>query len=357
MDEARHGPEIRGSEPGAGLAGKLRAAREAKGASIDAAHRATGVPLHYLTMFEEGRFPMVSDPAYLAPFMRRYAAYLGLDSEQALRDLITENEPETVARRAGKRVIVTERKFQPVESFVARRAVSSPASMPAARSIGNRRPLRLVYTAGVAVAALILAGGYVVLGRDGRGWLEARLSLPLHPGPAARSVPVPEPLPPRAAVEAPKVDAEPTAPSPRVEPQTAERPAAAVLAPEPPPSAAIQPRESAPEAPTAAPEPPARGEATGPSPPYELSLTATSRPVWVWISIDGGPRRSMLLDPGRSVKWVAQQGYLLSVDDAGAVRAVLNGTALAALGGESQARRNVVIPGPEVRSAYGDDAG
>jgi cytoskeleton protein RodZ len=340
MDEARQAPSGGGSEQRSGLAQKLRRAREAKGASIDEAHRATGVPLHYLKMFEVGHFPMVSDPAYLAPFLRRYAAHLGLDPERALRDLIAENEPETATRRSGKQAQAPEGRFRPV--------ASAPAAAPASRTGG--RPVRdhssrwIVYAAGLLLAALVGVGGYMTLARDGQGRAVQRLAkletTSTAPAAATRSIP--------AATKAPKVDAVPYQPPSPSAPQVAERHAttapASQDAPLPPP--------------TSAPSPPAsQPGAQSPSPPYELLLTATSRPVWIWVSIDDGPRRSLLLDPGRSVKWSAQQGYLLSVDDAGAVRAVLNGTPLGALGGESQARRNVMIPSPEVRSARAIDDG
>src|SRR5204862_221639 len=84
------------------LAERLRRSRESKGVTPEAASEESAVPVRYVRMFEEGRYPVVSDPAYLAHFVRRYATYLGLDAEQASRDLIAETEPETALRRAGK---------------------------------------------------------------------------------------------------------------------------------------------------------------------------------------------------------------------------------------------------------------
>jgi cytoskeletal protein RodZ len=339
MGEARQGPSAGGSEQGPRLGQKLRAAREAKGVSIEEVQLATGVPLNYLKMFEEGRFPMVSDPAYLAPFLRRYAVHLGLDPEQALRDLIAENEPETAARRSGKAGSLPEVSFRPAETRARENAL--PAAMPADRPRRDRGSRWIVYAAASVAAALVAAGGYMILGGSRQPWRMQLAQLR-----TASNAPVEAPHPPPAATSAPTVDRVPDASSPRPAVETAERPAAPV----PVPSVAPTP---------ATPEPsPSQPEARSLSPPYELSLTASSRPVWIWVSIDGGPRRSVLLDPGHSVTWVAQQGYLLSVDDAGAVRAVLNGTALKALGGESQARRNVWIPSPELleRGAI-DDVG
>ncbi|MEA2624537.1 MAG: cytoskeleton protein RodZ, partial [Candidatus Binatota bacterium] len=84
------------------------------------------------------------------------------------------------------------------------------------------------------------------------------------------------------------------------------------------------------------------------TPPYELRVTATARQVWVWVSVDGGPRRAISLERGESVTWNAQEGFLLSVDDAGGVAATLNGAPLPRLGSNSQVLRNLYIPSPEL---------
>ncbi|MGH7856761.1 MAG: helix-turn-helix domain-containing protein, partial [Candidatus Binatia bacterium] len=86
------------------LGARLRAAREGRGASLEAASREAGVPLRYLQMLEAGHFPTVADPAYLTHFLRRYASYLGLDTEAAARDFLSETEPEAVARRTPPEV-------------------------------------------------------------------------------------------------------------------------------------------------------------------------------------------------------------------------------------------------------------
>ena len=94
-------PSSAGIDPGK-LGGRLRLAREARGVSAEVASEQASVPIRYLRMFEEGRYPVVADPAYLTHFVRRYATYLGLDAWQASRDFIAETEPETALRRAGK---------------------------------------------------------------------------------------------------------------------------------------------------------------------------------------------------------------------------------------------------------------
>jgi len=52
-------------------------------------------------MFEEGRYPMVADPAYLTYFVRRYAATVGLDELEAAREFIAETERLSSPLHAG----------------------------------------------------------------------------------------------------------------------------------------------------------------------------------------------------------------------------------------------------------------
>jgi transcriptional regulator with XRE-family HTH domain len=87
--------------PGLRLAERLRAARNERGFSLEAASQKSKVALRYVRMFEEGRYPMVADPAYLTYFVRRYAASLGLDELEASRELIAETECSTSPLRGG----------------------------------------------------------------------------------------------------------------------------------------------------------------------------------------------------------------------------------------------------------------
>jgi len=64
----------------------LAAAREQKGIAAGEAVAKTRIPKHYLEMIEADNYSMIADQLYLLPFVRRYAAFLGLDpDETALR--------------------------------------------------------------------------------------------------------------------------------------------------------------------------------------------------------------------------------------------------------------------------------
>ena len=87
--------------PGLRLAERLRAARGEKGFSLETASQKSKVALRYIGMFEEGRYPMVADPAYLTYFVRRYAASLGLDELEASREFIAETERSPLPLHPG----------------------------------------------------------------------------------------------------------------------------------------------------------------------------------------------------------------------------------------------------------------
>ena len=72
------------------LSEKLRTARSERGLTLESASAKADVALRYVRMFEAGNYPMVSDPAYLTGFVRRYAACLGLNELQASNEFIGE---------------------------------------------------------------------------------------------------------------------------------------------------------------------------------------------------------------------------------------------------------------------------
>jgi len=74
---ASRNPEA--TEPSLGM--YLLASREKRAVTREAAARATRIPTHYLRMMESNDYSMIADQLYLLPFLRRYAEYLGLDSE------------------------------------------------------------------------------------------------------------------------------------------------------------------------------------------------------------------------------------------------------------------------------------
>jgi cytoskeleton protein RodZ len=76
------------SEPNLGTT--LVAARGKRGLSRAEVVAQTRIPAHYLQMMESSDYGLISDQLYLLPFLRRYAAFLGLDGEEVAMRFVRE---------------------------------------------------------------------------------------------------------------------------------------------------------------------------------------------------------------------------------------------------------------------------
>ncbi|HUO06594.1 MAG TPA: helix-turn-helix domain-containing protein [Candidatus Binataceae bacterium] len=175
----------------------LTSARERRGISREQVIAEAHIPPHYVKMIETDTYNLISDQLYLVPFLRRYAAFVGLD-------------PEEVASRFVRDV-------QTAETTVAR--ISEPFKMV---SHGARRgiPRAAIIAAVIGGLILIIVLMLLLMGR-------ARHE------PAAVINPVPPAvLPPTEIVKAPS-----PAPAPSVAPKPSVAPSAI-------PSSAPQPTET-----------------------------------------------------------------------------------------------------------------
>ncbi|HYB92369.1 MAG TPA: helix-turn-helix domain-containing protein [Candidatus Binataceae bacterium] len=69
------------AESGATLGRFISDARKQRGLSADDVTNQTRIPARYIKMIESDSYSLISDQLYLLPFLRRYAAFLGLDAE------------------------------------------------------------------------------------------------------------------------------------------------------------------------------------------------------------------------------------------------------------------------------------
>ena len=331
---------------------RLIAAREARGLDRAQAAAGAGISLRYLTMLEEGEYPLVSDPAYLSPFMRRYATFLDLPAEDTVVAFLSETE---VAER------------------VAAASTPLPLAMSEDQPKGRGRGLLI---AAVAGAIAIGVGAAVVDLSTAWRWLDSfRPSADAFGGTVDRAAASVARLAgrTRAAVSAwiagdapaPVVDLASSAAPPPLEPVAiapTEIPVAAAPTEAPAPPPTIAPASTAPPAspPASAPTVPAAttpiqlSEAVVPAVPtpeaahakesHRLELLATARQVFVWATVDGGAPREVELRRGESASFEARRELLLTIDDAGGVLATLNGKRLPPLGASGFGKRNIRIP-------------
>jgi transcriptional regulator with XRE-family HTH domain len=84
----------------------LRAAREAKGLSLEQASEKTRVPTNYLVALEEERFELFSSGVHARGFLRNYSAFLGLDPGSA-QELYEQVRGTARSRRATSTALGT----------------------------------------------------------------------------------------------------------------------------------------------------------------------------------------------------------------------------------------------------------
>jgi hypothetical protein len=76
--------------------------------------------------------------------------------------------------------------------------------------------------------------------------------------------------------------------------------------------------------------------------PLVLDLEATEL-SWVVIQIDGGSPQEALLRPGEKAKWKAQDQFILTLGNAGGVKAELNGKPQKPFGPSGKVARDILL--------------
>jgi cytoskeleton protein RodZ len=293
------------------IAELLRQAREQRGLTTEQAAADSGVPLRYARQLEgDPRAAAgVSDELYLVPFLRRYAAFLGVDAEQLLPDFL--GHVQEVPGLATPRV---------------------PLRYPA-RAVRLWRPAATM----VAVAGAAL---FIVRHSPERPALEDEP----WSEPAVRDTDTAgAPAEPVAVVAAADATAE----------ATGVPPGAVSASPAPPPGAEPTPERLAPVvdgAMVAAKEGSgasvANAKSGGGGNPRELRVVAKEE-TWLAVGIDGAAKKEFTLRAGESHTWTANDAFSLTVGNAGGITVVLDGRELPPLGGSGQVVRNFRLPETE----------
>lgn len=275
----------------------LRAERTKRGMSLEEVSARTRIRLVTLEALERDDYPALPAEVTVKGFLRAYARCLELDEKHVLT-----RYQEFAAEY-----------FKPAHG-------ADPVAQSASISRQQTWQHRLTVVGLSAAALMVVISGVVALG-------------PRAPSdhPTAISAPIKMPLPPVVA----------PAPAPSAEPPLVEPPPAA-------PPTSGQP--SAVPAPTAPPREAVKSQ--------QLALIATET-SWVQVTIDDGETKEAILQPGDRLGWEAQQGFKLTVGNAGGVTVEFNGESLPPLGSSGKVR-TLVLPrvalnlntgGPPARSA------
>jgi hypothetical protein len=88
--------------------------------------------------------------------------------------------------------------------------------------------------------------------------------------------------------------------------------------------------------------PPSLEAAANADEPLVLDLEATEL-SWVVIQVDGGSPQEALLRPGEKAKWKGQDQFMLTLGNAGGVKAELNGKPQKPFGPSGKVARDILL--------------
>jgi cytoskeleton protein RodZ len=301
--------------------------RETKGLTIDEVASKTRIRTDFVKALEDGNFAKLPDQVFARGFVRSYARSLGLDEEDAIHRF---------AQSAGafydKQVEKERLKVRQAEEDRKRQA--------------NRKAVAIAI--GIAILTLIF-----LLSREQSTLLVHRSSSDLPASAPKRTTPpVPEsqdPSPSQATESAPSDSPASKTSKPSEPPVVATKPSVADTpdpAPSPVTTASVAPKPTTPAPSSMGSDGPLGGiSLEGPAAAegqLALDLEATEL-SWVVIQIDGGSPQEALLRPGEKATWKGQDQFVLTLGNAGGVKAELNGKPQKPFGPSGKVARDIVI--------------
>ena len=301
--------------------------RETKGLTVDEVASKTRIRTDFVKALEEGNFAKLPDQVFARGFVRSYARSLGLDEEDAIHRFI-----------------------QSAGAFYEKQDERERLKVRQAEEERKRRANRKAVAIAIGIAILTLV---ILLSREQSSLLvrrsaqteppptttkrvtppeSAKLDVPVRPEPEAPGVaakgksqdaPIPPPLTARTDTSAGRPASGTATTQSQSQSQTAVSPAPAVSTEGPLSPLAL--------------DAPANTEE-----PLTLDLEATEL-SWVVIQVDGGSPQEALLRPGEKAKWKGQDQFMLTLGNAGGVKAELNGKPQKPFGPSGKVARDILL--------------
>ena len=297
----------------------FRQVRETKGLTVDEVASKTRIRTDFVKALEDGNFARLPDQVFAKGFVRSYARSLGLDEEDAIHRFIQSAgsfyEKQDERERLKVRQIEEDRKRQ-----------------------SNRKAVTIAISIAVLTLIFLLSREQSSVFRRGvpeQGPATKRTTQAAKEAPSStvrepeRTVEVPKPTDTSAG--APKTTTE--AP-PRQEPIPS---AATASRSEPETVSTVSSGSDGPLAGIALNATESVGDGQ-----LVLDLEATEL-SWVVVQIDNGSPQESLLRPGEKAHWKGQDQFILTLGNAGGVKAVLNGKPQKPFGPSGKVARDIVL--------------
>ena len=297
----------------------FRQVRETKGLTVDEVASKTRIRTDFVKALEDGNFAKLPDQVFAKGFVRSYARSLGLDEEDAIHRFIQSAgsfyEKQDERERLKVRQIEEDRKRQ-----------------------SNRKAVAIAISIAVLTLIFLLSREQSSVFRRGapeQGPATKRTTQ------AAKEVPSSTAREPERTAEVPKsADMSAGAPKTATEATTRQEPV-------PPAGTAAR---SEPETVSTAPsgsDGPLAGialNATESSGDGQLVLDLEATELsWVVVQIDNGSPQESLLRPGEKAHWKGQDQFILTLGNAGGVKAELNGKPQKPFGPSGKVARDIVL--------------
>jgi cytoskeleton protein RodZ len=299
--------------------------RETKGLTIDEVASKTRIRTDFVKALEDGNFAKLPDQVFARGFVRSYARSLGLDEEDAIHRFA-----QSAGAYYDKQVERERLKIRQAEEERKRQA--------------NRKAVAIAI--GIAILALIF-----LLSREQSSLLVHRSSSDLPSSGSKRTTaPTPEsqdaPLSPQTETVPQDQPAPSTKPSeaPIVSAKASVGNNAEPVSPVSTTSAVPKPVTPAPS--SLGNDGPLGGISLEGSGTTEGQLALDLEAIelsWVVIQIDGGSPQEALLRPGEKATWKGQDQFILTLGNAGGVKAELNGKPQKPFGPSGKVARDIVI--------------
>ena len=297
----------------------FRQVREAKGLTVDEVSSKTRIRSDFVKALEDGNFAKLPDQVFARGFVRSYARSLGLDEEDAIHRFAQSSgsfyEKQDERERLKARQAEEDRKRE-----------------------SNRKTVMVAV--GIAVLTLVF-----LLSREQPSTVKQGSSEPAsvkRSAQAAKETSSPGPRQePEPAGDAQKPVEVAAVSTPATEPRRPELPTPPPIAfkpaPAPEPISMISPGADGPLGGISL-----EGGSPGADGQLVLDLEATEL-SWVVVQIDNGSPQESLLRPGEKAQWKGQDQFILTLGNAGGVKAELNGKPHKPFGPSGKVARDIVL--------------
>lgn len=300
----------------------FRQVRETKGLTVDEVASKTRIRTDFVKALEDGNFAKLPDQVFARGFVRSYARSLGLDEEDAIHRFIQSAgsfyEKQDERERLKIRQVEEDRKRQ-----------------------ANRKTVAIAIGVAVLTLIFLLSREQSAVFRQGA---PEQASLAKRPGQASKDLPGPSARGPEHATETLKPSEGPgglSKPMPDTPPrQEANTSAVAASKSEPgmvPAVSTVSPGTDGPLAGLSL-----NGVVDQGDGQLVLDLEATEL-SWVVVQIDNGSPQESLLRPGEKAHWTGQDQFILTLGNAGGVKAELNGKPQKPFGPSGKVARDIVL--------------